>query len=61
MNSKSLPSDLLHRLQFLKSHYEGLLMNLVELLEEVDSETPVSNILLSSEFLKAKRGLGDEE
>lgn len=48
MKNKSLPNDLLHRLQYLKSHYEGLLVDLVGILEEVDPETPVSNILLSS-------------
>ena len=60
MNNKSLPSDLLHRLQYLKSRYEGLLVDLVGILEEVDPETPVSNILLSSEFLKAKQELEEE-
>lgn len=60
MKNKSLPSDLLHRLQYLKSHYEGLLVDLVGILEEVDPETPVSNILLSSEFLKAKQELEEE-
>ena len=61
MKNKSLPSDLLSRLQYLKSHYECLLVDLVGILEEVDPETPVSNILLSSEFLKAKQELEDEE
>lgn len=60
MKNKSLPSDILSRLQYLKSHYEGLLVNLVEMLEEVDPETPVSNILLSSEFLKAKQELEED-
>ena len=50
----------MHRLQYLKSHYENLLVNLVGILEEVDPETPVSNILLSSEFIKAKQELDEE-
>ncbi len=60
MKNKSLPSDPMHRLQYLKSHYENLLVNLVGILEEVDPETPVSNILLSSEFIKAKQELDEE-
>jgi hypothetical protein len=60
MKNKSLPSDPMHRLQYLKLHYENLLVDLVGILEEVDPETPVSNILLSSEFIKAKQELDEE-
>lgn len=59
-NTTNIPKDLLPRMQYLKSHYEGLLVNLVGILEEVDPETPVSNILFSPEFLKAKKELEED-